>query len=100
MAASDAPDDLAIWCMMETPRAVLNAEAIAGAEPAGRLLRHGHLGPRQGSPCPHTRDRLPMVTSLGLCMLAARAFGLAILDGVHLDLDDDGGLRGGLPPGP
>ena len=33
MAASDAPDDLAIWCMMETPRAMLHAEAIAGASP-------------------------------------------------------------------
>ena len=42
---------------------------------------------------PHTRDRLPMLTSLGLCILAARAFGLAILDGVHLDLDDMAGFE-------
>lgn len=33
-----------------------------------------------------------MVTSIGLCLLAARAHGLAILDGVHLDLSDDAGL--------
>jgi len=33
-----------------------------------------------------------MITSLGLCLLAARAYGLAILDGVHLDLRDDEGL--------
>jgi citrate lyase subunit beta/citryl-CoA lyase len=32
------------------------------------------------------------VTSLGLCLLAARAAGVAALDGVHLDLDDDAGL--------
>src|SRR6185312_11909298 len=40
----------------------------------------------------HTRDRLPMLTSLGLCLLAARAYRLAILDGVHLDLADDEGF--------
>jgi citrate lyase subunit beta/citryl-CoA lyase len=40
----------------------------------------------------HTRERLPLLTSLGLCLLAARAHGLAILDGVHLDLGDDEGL--------
>jgi citrate lyase subunit beta / citryl-CoA lyase len=34
-------------------------------------------------------DRMPLLTSLGLCLLAARAFDLPILDGVHLDLADD-----------
>ncbi len=33
-----------------------------------------------------------MLTSLGLCLLAARAYGLAALDGVHLDLNDDEGF--------
>jgi citrate lyase subunit beta/citryl-CoA lyase len=41
----------------------------------------------------HTRDRLPLVTSLELCVLAARAAGVAALDGVHLDLDDDAGFE-------
>ena len=40
----------------------------------------------------HTRDRAPMLPSLGLCLLAARAYGLAALDGVHLDLSDDEGF--------
>jgi len=40
----------------------------------------------------HTRMRLPMLVSLGQCLLAARAYGLAILDGVHLDLDDEEGF--------
>jgi citrate lyase subunit beta/citryl-CoA lyase len=40
----------------------------------------------------HTDARLPVLTSLGLCLLAARAYGLAIVDGVHLDLDDDEGF--------
>jgi citrate lyase subunit beta/citryl-CoA lyase len=42
--------------------------------------------------CLHTPGRLPFVTSLSLCVLAARAHGLAILDGVHLDLEDDEGF--------
>jgi citrate lyase subunit beta/citryl-CoA lyase len=40
----------------------------------------------------HTRERLPMLTSLGLCLLAARANRIAIVDGVHLDLSDDEGF--------
>src|SRR5205823_4600595 len=39
-----------------------------------------------------TRDRLPLLTALGLVLLAARAHGRAILDGVHLDLADPQGL--------
>ena len=42
--------------------------------------------------CAHTPMRLPMITSLGLCMLAGRAAGLAVLDGVYLDLNDDEGF--------
>ena len=41
----------------------------------------------------HTPMRLPMMTSLGITMLAARAYGLSILDGVYLDLKDDEGYR-------
>src|SRR3546814_13484776 len=41
----------------------------------------------------HTPLRLPVITALGLCLLAARAYGLAILDGVYLDLDDDAGFE-------
>src|SRR5262249_16572687 len=39
-----------------------------------------------------TRERLPLVTSLQLCVLAARAAGITALDGVHLDLEDDAGF--------
>ena len=93
MAANDAPDDLAIWCMMETPRAILNAEAIAGSSPRVNCFVMGTSDLANDLHAPHTRDRLPMLTSLGLCILAARAFGLAILDGVHLDLEDMTGFE-------
>ena len=41
----------------------------------------------------HTADRLGFIATLNLCVLAARAHGLDVLDGVHLDLEDDAGLR-------
>jgi citrate lyase subunit beta/citryl-CoA lyase len=93
MAASDAPADLGIWCMMETPRGVLNAEAIAGASPRVACFVLGTSDLTKDLHAHHTRDRLPMMTSLGLCILAARAYDLAILDGVHLDLEDDAGFE-------
>jgi citrate lyase subunit beta/citryl-CoA lyase len=39
-----------------------------------------------------TRDRLPLLTALGLVLLAGRAHGRALLDGVHLDLGDAEGF--------
>ncbi len=93
MAANDAPDNLSIWCMMETPRAILNAEAIAGASPRVRCFVMGTSDLTKDLHALHTRDRLPMMTALGLCLLAARAFNLAILDGVHLDLEDIEGFE-------
>jgi citrate lyase subunit beta / citryl-CoA lyase len=41
----------------------------------------------------HTRERLPMLPSLGWCVLVGRAYGLTVLDGVHLDLNDDAGFE-------
>jgi citrate lyase subunit beta/citryl-CoA lyase len=41
----------------------------------------------------HVPDRAPVLASLSLVLLAARAHGLAALDGVHLDLADDAGLE-------
>jgi citrate lyase subunit beta/citryl-CoA lyase len=93
MRANGAPDELAIWAMMETPRSVLAAERIATASPRMACLVMGTSDLAKELDCAHTRERLPMITSLGLCMLAARASGLAILDGVYLDLQDDAGFE-------
>jgi citrate lyase subunit beta/citryl-CoA lyase len=93
LVANGAPEPLALWCMMETPRAVLNAEEVAGASRRVQCFVMGTSDLTKDLHAAHTRDRLPLITSLGLCMLAARAYGLAILDGVHLDLDDDAGFE-------
>jgi citrate lyase subunit beta/citryl-CoA lyase len=88
-----APEKLAIWAMMETPLAMLRAEEIAGASPRLACLVMGTSDLAKDLHASHTRERLPMITSLGLCLLAARGHGLAILDGVHLDLQDDAGFE-------
>ncbi|MBF0392613.1 MAG: CoA ester lyase [Alphaproteobacteria bacterium] len=92
LAAAGAPDDMLIWCMMETPRGILRAEEIALASPRVGGFVMGTSDLAKDLHCAHTRERLPLLTSLGLCLLAARAHGLAIVDGVHLDLADDEGF--------
>ncbi len=87
-----APDSMVVWAMMETPRAMLRADAIAGAGPRLSTLVMGTSDLAKELGAAHTQDRLPFVTSIGLCLLAARAHGLTALDGVHLDLADDEGF--------
>jgi citrate lyase subunit beta/citryl-CoA lyase len=86
-----ARDDLGLWAMMETPRGILSAAAIAaaGGRLAGFIIGTADLA--KDLHCAHPADRAPMLTALQLCVLAARAFGLSILDGVHVDLDDEAG---------
>ncbi|WP_207457138.1 CoA ester lyase [Azospirillum sp. SYSU D00513] len=93
LRAHGSPEGQRIWCMMETPLGMLNAKEIAGASPKLGALVMGTSDLAKDLQAAHTRERLPMITSLGLCLLAARAYGLAILDGVHLDLEDDEGFR-------
>jgi citrate lyase subunit beta/citryl-CoA lyase len=78
--------------MLETPRGILDAHAIAAATPRVGALVMGTSDLTKDLRARHTRAREPLLTSLGLCVLAARAAGVAALDGVHLDLDDDLGL--------
>jgi citrate lyase subunit beta/citryl-CoA lyase len=90
LMANDAPRAVAIWTMIETPRGVLEAASIAARGVAGLVMGTSDLA--KDLRASHTKERLPMLTSLGLCVLAARAAGIAILDGVHLDLNDDEGF--------
>jgi citrate lyase subunit beta / citryl-CoA lyase len=93
LAAHRAPAGLSLWCMLETPRGILDAPAIATASPRVAALVMGTSDLTKDLHARHTRERLPLLTSLGLCVLAARAAGIAALDGVHLDLDDDAGFE-------
>lgn len=99
LRAAGAPAGQTIWCMMETPLGILNAREIAGASPAIGALVLGTSDLAKDLHAAHTAQRLPMITSLGLCLLAARAYGLAVLDGVHLDLNDDEGFAASCQQG-
>ncbi|PWC84430.1 malyl-CoA thiolesterase [Azospirillum sp. TSH100] len=92
LRAAGAPAGQTVWCMMETPLGILNAKEIAASSPAVGGLVLGTSDLAKDLHAAHTAQRLPMITSLGLCLLAARAYGLAVLDGVHLDLNDDEGF--------
>lgn len=93
MEAAGAPPKTAIWAMMETPRGVLNVAAIAAAHPrlAGFVMGTNDLVKELRAE--HVPGRAPVAASLGICLLAARAEGLAIIDGVYNAFKDDEGLR-------
>ena len=87
-----APAGMALWCMVETPMGILKAEEIAGASPrlAGFVMGTSDLA--KDLHAAHTPMRLPMLTALGIALLAGRAHGLTLIDGVHLDLNDEDGF--------
>jgi (3S)-malyl-CoA thioesterase len=84
--------DLPIWAMMETPRGMLNAPLIA-AHPRMQGFVMGTNDLAKELQTRFRPDRLPLQTSLGLCLLAAKAEGLIIVDGVYNAFKDDEGLR-------
>jgi citrate lyase subunit beta/citryl-CoA lyase len=64
----------AVWCMLETPRGILNAPSIAAASPRVTALVVGTSDLSKDLHARVTRERLPLLTSLQLCVLAARGF--------------------------
>ena len=91
-ALAELAPGVAIWAMMETPLGILNAAQIA-AHPA---LEGFVLGTNDLAKDLNTRfraDREPLLTSLQMCMLAARAHGVVAVAGVYNAFKDDDGLR-------
>ncbi len=84
--------DVDLWAMMETAQGMLNAAEIA-AHPKlkGMVMGTNDLAKELGSR--FRPDRLPLQSGLGLCVLAARAHGKVIVDGVYNAFKDDAGLR-------
>jgi citrate lyase subunit beta / citryl-CoA lyase len=84
---------IAVWAMIETPLAILNVAAIAGA--GGRLAcfvmgTNDLIKEIRGT---HTQDRLNLSAALGLSVLAARAHNIAVIDGVYNDIQNADGFR-------
>lgn len=89
--ASRLPGDTALWVMIETTASLFRLDEIAGADRLGAMVMGTNdLAKEMGAqPGP---DRLPFVGILGLSVAAARAHGIAILDGVFNEIDDDAGF--------
>ena len=90
-ALSTVLPDLPVWCMMETPRGVLNALEIADCHAVeGFVLGTNDLAKEIG--CATGGDRVAMMTALQTCLMAARAAGIVCVDGVYNAFKDDDGL--------
>lgn len=81
-----------IWAMMETPLGALNALEIAQApRMAGFVLGTNDLAKEMG--CRFRADRMPLMTALQMCLMAARVAGIVAVDGVYNAFKDEVGLR-------
>jgi citrate lyase subunit beta / citryl-CoA lyase len=92
MARHDAPEHTTLWAMVETPYAMLHAEEIAAASDRLTVLVMGTNDLAKELYAEHVPGRHPLLPGLGLAMLAARATGKVILDGVYNDVKDTDGF--------
>jgi citrate lyase subunit beta/citryl-CoA lyase len=97
LAAAQAPRELRLWAMIETPLGVRNAQAIAASAPGpGAPIECLVIG--TNDLCKETGTRIQpgralMLPWLAQILAAGRAYNLAVLDGTHNDLDDREGFR-------
>ena len=82
-----------LWVMMETPLAILKAEEIAGAEKRLACLVLGTNDLVKETRVSASHQRFALVPMLSQCVLAARAHGLDVIDGVYNDFRDETGFR-------
>jgi citrate lyase subunit beta/citryl-CoA lyase len=92
LGAINAPASVRLWAMMETPSSILNSREIAmlGADPENRLacLVMGTNDLLKESRARALHNRIAVVPWLAMTIVAARAYGLDILDGVYNDFRD------------
>ena len=98
LEALDAPESIAVWAMIETPASILNIKEVAASRrtvPGCRLscLVLGTNDLAKDTWAQIVKGRAPMMPWIMFALAAARAEGLAILDGVFNDLDDIEGCR-------
>jgi citrate lyase subunit beta / citryl-CoA lyase len=92
-----ADEGIELWAMVETPLGVINAAAIAAlaAAPRARLACFvmGTNDLAKETCANQVPGRFPMLPWLSHCVIAARAYGIDILDGVYNDIADIEGFR-------
>ena len=91
-AVANLINGVPLWAMMETTMGMLNAPEIA-AHPRLEGMVMGTNDLAKELQCRFRADRLPMLTGLGLCVLAAKTYGKIIVDGVYNAFKDEEGLK-------
>ena len=86
LEAAGAPDKTSLWAMVETPIGMLNALSIAQASPRLTGFVMGTNDLVKELYAEHVPGRQPVLAGLGLALLAARAAGIVIIDGVYNDV--------------
>lgn len=92
LAAAGAPERTTLWAMVETPIGMLNALSIATASERLTGFVMGTNDLVKELYAEHVPGRQPVITGLGLALLAARAAGIVIIDGVYNDVKDIDGF--------
>ncbi|MCW2735771.1 CoA ester lyase, partial [Nocardioides sp.] len=92
MEKAGAPDHTMLWAMIETPVAILDCLAIARASERLSVLVMGTNDLVKELYAEHVPGRAPILPSLHTALLAARAAGIAIVDGVYNDVKDTEGF--------
>ena len=84
-----------MWAMMETPMAIFNVREIASVHQVARLscLVLGTNDLLKESRALATGGRFAILPWLSMTLLAARAYGLDVIDGVYNDFRDEEGFR-------
>jgi citrate lyase subunit beta/citryl-CoA lyase len=87
-----APDHTRLWAMVETPEAIFNVRELAAASDRLAVLVMGTNDLVKETYAEHVPGRAPLLTALSMSLLAARAAGVMILDGVYNDVKDTEGF--------
>jgi citrate lyase subunit beta/citryl-CoA lyase len=92
MEKAGAPYHTALWAMVETPGAILDALAIARASERLGAFVLGTNDLVKELYAEHVPGRAPILPSLHTALLAGRAAGIAVIDGVYNDVKDTDGF--------
>jgi citrate lyase subunit beta/citryl-CoA lyase len=90
LSHAGAPENLAMWAMIEMPLSILNLHEIARqVERPGSRMNVWVMGTNdlvKDLRALHTNERTSVLYALSAALIAARAYGISILDGVHNDI--------------
>ncbi len=92
MEAAGAPNHTRLWAMVETPVAILGALEIARASERLGAFVLGTNDLVKELYAEHVPGRAPILPSLHTALLAGRAAGIAVIDGVFNDVKDTAGF--------